>query len=167
MNQLSFTKMIKDIQVKFRGNRGQAAMEYMTMIGLSLLILMGLLVVVNYMTTSANEQMNMNTAHDTVNKLKEAADFVYIHGHPTKITVYADIPNNLAESNDSTYLGSPGNLQGKTINLGMVTGSDVNDIYAVTKGNIAGDLPKTKGYYVFIVQSTGEGIDSSINITRI
>jgi len=154
-----------EIKFKFKKNKGQAAMEYMTMIGLSLLILMGLLVVVHFMTTSASDQMNMNTAHDAVNKLKESADFVYIHGHPTTITVYASIPGNVAESNQSTYLGRPGNLPGRTINIGMLVGDEVNDIYSVTKGNVVGNLPKTQGYYVFVIESTGDDASSPINIS--
>jgi len=140
-------------------NKGQAAMEYMTMIGLSLLILMGLLVVVHFMTTAANDQIKMNTAHDAVNKLAEAADFVYIHGHPTKITVYVDIPENIINDPANTY------ISGKTINLGTSISGEVNDIYAVTKGNVEGTLPATKGYYVFIVKSTGEDIADNISIT--
>jgi len=148
--------------MKLKTNKGQAAMEYMTMIGLSLLILMGLLVVVYFMTTSASDQMNMNTAHEAVNKLKEKADFVYIHGHPTTITVYANIPENVEESNLNTYIGSPGGVEGRTINIGMKIGEEVNDIYAVTKGTVVGEFPETKGYYVFVLESTAGG---TINIT--
>ena len=152
---------MKTTRAKFKINKGQAAMEYMTMIGISLLILMGLLVVVNVMTTSASNQMNMNTAHDAVNKLAEAADFVYIHGHPTTITIYANIPENVLDGSGNTYIGN------RTINLGIGLGSEINDIYSVTKGNIVGELPKAKGYYIFIVKSTGEDVDDPINITYV
>ena len=148
------------MKFKSAGNKGQAAMEYMTMIGLSLLILMGLLVVVHFLTASATEQMNMNAAHDAVNKLKEAADFVYIHGHPTTITVYVNIPKNVINGSD-TYISD------RTINLGMQLGDDVNDIYAVTKGNVTGTLPTTEGYYVFVVNSTGDSVNDPISITTI
>jgi len=123
----------------------------MMMIGLSLLIIMILLAVANYMTITTNYQMNVNTAVQAVDTLKVAADFVYIHGHPTKTTVKIRIPPGADAG--STY------ANGKTINIGLEILYGTNDIYAITKGELHQNstLPGTEGYYVMVINSTSDG----------
>ena len=128
------------------------------MIGVSLMIITTLLWVANQMTLAAEHQMSTNTAAQAVDRLKVEADFVYIHGHPTRTTVHVKVPPGV--DGDATY------INGQTINIGMEVGGDGhNDLYAVTKGNLLSrpNLLDEEGYYVLIVESTPGG---DINISK-
>ena len=89
--------------------------------------------------------------------LKMAADFVYIHGHPTKTTVAVVIPS-WVDAN-ATY------IENRTINIGLRTDEGVDHISAVTKGALVPnlDLLDTEGNYVLVVESTPDG---KINISK-
>jgi hypothetical protein len=129
---------------------GQAAMEYLILTGFTMLILMVLLIAAYTRMAASEKQIDMNAAERGVNKLMETADFVYIHGHPTKLTVQVYFPNDISHS----YVDN------KTINLAMNVQGEHTDVWRSTRGEVGWDLgeattfPDTEGYFVFIVEST-------------
>lgn len=129
---------------------GQAAMEYLVLTGFTMLILMVLLVAAYSKMSSSEKQIEMNAAERAVNKLMETADFIYIHGHPTKLTVSVYFPKDISHS----YVDN------NTINLAMNVRGDHTDVWRSTRGKVGWDLegvtdfPSSEGYFIFVVEST-------------
>jgi len=132
--------------------KGQAAIEYLVLTGFTMLILTILLIAAYNRMSSSEKQIDLNSAEVAVNKLKEASDFVYIHGDPTKLTVSVYLPKDLV--NAQSYIDN------KTINIAMNVQGEYTDVWRSTLGNIGWDLegvtsfPTTEGYYILIVEST-------------
>jgi uncharacterized protein (UPF0333 family) len=132
--------------------KGQAAVEYLVLTGFTMLFLM-ILLVASYTRMSASEkQIDMNSAEKAVNRMKEAVDFVYIHGHPTKLTISVYLPKDIDP--DNSFIAN------STINLAMRSASTHTDVWRPTLSDAAWDaygdssFPSSEGYYNFIVEST-------------
>lgn len=143
---------------------GQAAMEYLVLTGFTMLILMILLVAVYNKMSAAEKQIDINSAEKAVLKLKAAADFAYIHGHPTKVSVSVYLPGDIEAS--KSFIGN------NTVNLAVRVGGNHTDVWYSTRGGVGWDLegssplPSTEGYYVFTVESTEYGgiYNGTVNI---
>jgi uncharacterized protein (UPF0333 family) len=130
--------------------KGQAAMEYLVLTGFTLVVL-SILLVASYLHVSDSEkQLNIDSAERAVTKLQSAIDFVYIHGHPTKLEVHVYFPPDI----QSAYVSN------STVNLAMGTTEGYTDIWRSTIGEADWDvtditeMPVHEGYYVLVVEST-------------
>lgn len=136
--------------------RGQASLEYMIMLALSLVVFSTILYVTGTLISTSSVQVGVDASARAVNKMREAADFIFIHGHPsrTKINVY--IPPSIEEI---AILGSNNSIRAR-----VSIGHTYTDIYQVTKGNIQGDLSPIvrEGYWVIRVESSS---DNTVNMT--
>ena len=132
--------------------KSQAAMEYLTLTGLSMLILLILLVAVYERMSRSEKSLDLDSAERAAFRLKEAADFVYIHGHPTKLTIPVYLPGDI--ESDHSYIAN------NTINIAMRISGAYTDVWKPTRGDVSWDLggstqfPTTEGYYLFVVEST-------------
>ena len=144
--------------------KGQAAIEYLILTGFMLLILVILLIAAYSRMSGTEMQVDTDASERAVLRLQEAADFVYIHGHPTKLTIQVYFPNNLLAS--ETFIGN------NTINLAMFNRVSHSDVWATTRGDVGWDLagtsnmPTREGYFVLVVESTDpQGIyNGTINV---
>jgi len=142
--------------------KAQAAMEYMVITGISLLILLVLLNTAYRKVGEMQKQADLDAAERAVNKLKEAADFVYVHGHPSKLTIEVYLPGGVYAPN--TY------VSGNTINLALGQGDTYTDVWRGTKGPVEWDaggnttMPSVRGYYVITVESGGPLLGGVINV---
>jgi hypothetical protein len=127
-------------------------MEYLVLTAFTMLILMILLVATYTKISSSEKQIDIDAAERAVTRLMEAADFVYIHGHPTKLTISVYFPGDLDPDNSF--------ISNNTINLAMRFSNSFTDVWRSTKGEIGWDLvggsipPTSEGYYVITVEST-------------
>lgn len=127
-------------------------MEYLVLTGFTLLILGIMLVAAYSKMSSSQKSMDIDSAERAVSRLKEAADFVYLHGHPTKLTVDVYLPPDIERSYSF--------IENKTINLAIDVRGDHTDVWRSTRGDVGWDLygssgmPASAGYYVLIVEST-------------
>lgn len=137
-------------------NRAQASLEYMVMLALSLIIFSAIVYGTSVLISSSSIQVGVDSAQRAVEKLKGAADFVYVHGHPSRTEIDVYIPPNI-----ENMVILPTN---NSILARVSVGETYTDIYGVTKGKVYGDLSDVtkEGYYVFRVETTSE---DSINIT--
>jgi len=133
-------------------------MEYLVLTGFMMLILSVLLVAAYLKIGQSQKHFDIDSAERAINELKRAADFVYIHGHPTKLTISIYLPMDMDP--DHSY------IENNTINIAMRVGDSYTDVWRRTRGQVgwggSGNMPSTEGYYVFVVESTGsEGISIS------
>ena len=142
----------------FEGTSGQASIEYMVMLAISLMIFSAVLYITSVLITTSSIQVGVDAAYRGVERLKSAADFVYVHGHPSRTEVNVYIPPNIE---NLSIMGDNNSIRAR-----VAIGQAYTDIYGVTKGSVYGDLSPVvrEGYYVFRVESTS---DNDINITVI
>lgn len=139
-------------------DKAQSSLEYMVMLALSLSIFTMILYVVSTLISSASTQLSIDATFRAVEEIREAADFVYIHGVPSRVKINVYFPPNVY--NVSIYAN-------KVINARLDVTPNYTDIYSVVRGNISVDnenLNKIthEGYYVIYVES----LDSYwVNIT--
>ncbi len=143
------------------GNLGQASLEYMVMLGISLTIFAAILYLTTVLISSSTSQIGVDSALRSVERIKEAADFIYIHGHPSKTRINVQVPSNIEDIS----------IQNHVVKFRIYAGLGYTDIYDVTKGNLTSNLEAIcyggycrEGYYVLNVESTDLGV---INITVI
>ncbi len=132
---------------------GQASLEYMIMLAMSLAIFSAILYVISTLISGSGAQVGINSAYLAVSRIKEAADMVYVHGHPSKVQINVYVPQNIEDVT----------VSGNLVNLRVAMGSAFTDVYSVTRGNITGNFTLLcqplcrEGYYVLSVSSTDPG----------
>jgi len=143
--------------------KAQVSLEYMIMLGISLVVLVAVLLVVNNMINTSTIQVSVSSASTAVEGIREAADFIYVTGHPSKIQKSIFIPNNVVKTT----------ITGKTIlfrlAIGSTKGSSYTDIYAITKGNLTGSICSDEcheGNYILVFESVDPRKGLDVNITR-
>jgi hypothetical protein len=135
--------------------KAQASLEYMVMLALSLGIFAAILYVVSTLVATSSVQIGLDAAIRASDKMREASDFVYVHGYPSKTQVNVYIPPNV-ESVDI--------LDNKTINVRIAIQDSYTDVYDIAKGTILGNMSAItrEGYYVLSVEANA---DNTINLT--
>lgn len=141
-------------------------MEYLVLTGFSLLILMILLVSAYTRVSDTERQIGTSSLERTVLKIVEAADFVYIHGHPTKLEISVYLPGGIDDKNSF--------FSNKTINFAMGVDGTHTDVWHSTRGDVEWDIEgdsgliHREGYYTLNVESTAfsSPYNGTINIYR-
>ena len=130
----------------------------MIMLAISLMIFSAVLYVTSSLINPSSSQVGLDSAYRAVDKMRAAADFVYVHGHPSRTEINVYIPPNI----ENLTIRDTNN----SICASVSVGENYTDIYGVTKGKVYGDLSGVgkEGYYVFRVESVS---DEAINITMI
>jgi len=133
--------------------KAQASIEYISIIALFFLAIIGVLIVAYSMQNNASIERDINEAQKSINKLSTAAEFVNTHSYPTKLVVDVVVPNTV----DQLVVGN------KTIGLRIATTSGYTDIYALTKPEVVWDYYKASpplsagGPYNIVVESLPDG----------
>lgn len=147
-------------------SRGQVSLEYMTMLGLSLIIFAAVLYVATFLISTSGMQVDVDTAYRAVQGIRESADFIYVHGHPSKIPAEINIPPNVESIS----------IEDKVVRIRLFVGGSFTDVYAVTKANMTGAYAASEicspvcgeGRYVLVFQSMDPdfSLGYDVNITR-
>lgn len=133
--------------------KAQAAIEYMTVIGFALLILLGLTIFAYNYTITARQAAVVSTSSSVVNNIVETANLVHSQGYPAKATLVIQIPESVQSITFSD----------KTIVMSVSVKGRRTDVIATAKTKLVGSLPTSKGFYRVNVQSFGD----YVNVTRI
>jgi uncharacterized protein (UPF0333 family) len=137
-------------------NKAQASLEYMVMLALSLMVFSAVIYATSILITTSSMQVGVDAAQRAVDSVKTAADFIYVHGHPSRTEINVYIPPNIE---NFSLLDTNNSIRAR-----VAVGDTYTDIYGITKGKVYGDLTQVnkEGYYVLRVESTS---DEAINIT--
>lgn len=137
---------------------GQAASEFIVLMGISLLIITIFLIIATQSTYDISSQKGIDEAKETVTLLAQSADSVYTQGEGASRLVFVSIPRT-ANLNRS-YIGRPqgdASSASKTINLnvGGTAESGGSDIFATTSATVFGTFLPLPGAYQMRVLSRG------------
>ncbi len=138
--------------------KAQASLEYMVMLALSLAVFSAILYVSTTLLQGSQTQIGIDAAARAVVQVKEASDFIYVHGHPSKTQVNVYVPPNI----EDVYIGN------KTIQFRVSVGRSYTDVYAIAKGNITSEvcpnaeqcMATNEGYYLLNVESVDDATPS-------
>ncbi len=132
--------------------RGQVAFEYLTMIGVSLIILFGLVAFAYSWTASSRDSVSVSIARNTVENIVESVDLVGAQGYPAKTTISVQIPDGIVSAE----------INGSVVSMRVKVNGGFTDVSATAKENMTGKLPTARGCYKYSIQS----FDSYVNISR-
>lgn len=147
--------------------KAQASLEYMVMLALSLAVFSAILYVSTTLLQGSQTQIGVDAAARAVVQVKEAADFIYVHGHPSKTQVNVYVPPNI----EDVHVGN------QTIAFRVSVGRAYTDVYAIAKGNITSEvcpndeqcMRTNEGYYLLNVESVDDASGSpyDVNVTLV
>jgi uncharacterized protein (UPF0333 family) len=127
--------------------RSQAALEYLLAVGVLMLFLLPVWL---YITSGLNTNacnVRIAQAETAVNKLKEAADSVYVQGYPARIPVMITLPEGVMNSS----------VSGRSIELKVEAPGTVTDVFAITMANLTGSIPSSQGNHRVAVAAQKDG----------
>lgn len=141
--------------------RGQPALEYMAIVGLSLAILVPLWIYVNSSMDSARADLQLSYAQNSLERIREAADAAYVEGVPAQFSLFLNFPQGIESTS----------VSGTEVMMRITpfgAGGALSDVYVVTIGNVTGSIPLQSGMVRLYVkaeynQSSGENY---VNITE-
>ncbi len=124
---------------------GQASVEYVIIVGVLLIITIPFFY---YAFSESNTNIKLNQADDAVKTIARAADSVYSFGPGSKQLVYITIPEGVSSSS----------VTSKTIQMQLSIFGGTSDIYAITKANLTGSIPTSRGTYKLSLEMLSNGI---------
>ena len=127
---------------------GQAAIEYMMIISIVMIIMVPLFFLVNSYTSEGKDELKIRALTDSVDSLAEASNMVYFQGYPAKISMKFYMPENVLMTNVSENL----------IRVRLRTSSGVLDITGITHANLTGSLPTKAGTYKINIVAQEDGL---------
>ena len=116
---------------------GQASVEFLITFAFAVLMLVPILILVFLQTSSGSEQLAIDQAQQSANKLGNAADFVAAQGPPAKVTINIIIPGRL---NGITIGSADAPGIGREIVFEVRTSAGTSEVVATTMYNVSGDL---------------------------
>ncbi|MFH1971900.1 MAG: Ig-like domain-containing protein [archaeon] len=134
--------------------RGQASTEMLILIGMAVIVI-GLLVVYSQTTLfSAKDQYKEEQARLAVEDITSTAEYIYQQGLGAKTRVYVTIPNNVAYTN-------------VTSNYVSITFDNGNSVVSSVDFDVTGSLPENDGSYWIEIESQGNYVYISTNVSEI
>jgi len=130
--------------------RGQAAFEYMILVGALLVILIPLFNYVGYYST---QNVKVEKLEDAVQTLGKTADSLYALGPGNKDYTWIELPGGLVETK----------VDGNEILVTAFLFGENSDFYYTTIGPVNGSLPDEKGSYKIKLEVLDNGI---VNIEK-
>jgi len=110
----------------------QIATEYLIIVSFTLMVLIPYILYIYSASQQYQEQSFLTIASESVKKIGEACDWIYLQGEPAKLTIKITIPRNVV---NISFLN-------KTILWRVKTSADISDIYYNCLANVSGYLPK-------------------------
>ena len=125
----------------------------MVMLALSLGIFIVILYISSSLVSSSSAQIGLDSAYRAVEHIRESADFIYIHGHPSRTQINVYIPPNI--ENISV-------INNNTVSARVGVGHYYTDIYSVSRGSLTGNLStiQREGYYLVNLVSVSDEVVS-------
>ena len=131
---------------------GQAALEYLIVVGMALLLLAPIIGVGQTAIDGLKKDSNMLIARQTMNKITEASELVFAQGPPASVTITAQIPSNI---NEIIFMN-------KIIIMKLNQYERESDIISMVNFNVTGFIPNNSGTYKINIRA----IDDGVNITK-
>jgi uncharacterized protein YjdB len=131
--------------------RAQASFDMLLTFMIGISIIVATIVYVNSAQTEYLSSYKINAAQNTVNKIAEAADTIFLQGNRSKIVMTLYFPDGISETS----------VKNNTVMLKMRTTAGQTDVYQTTKEPIQlglKGLPTSSGTYKITVENIGDSV---------
>lgn len=136
--------------------RGQAAAEFVIILGVSMAILSFIWYLTQERYNDFQENVRVAKAENSAKRLKDAVDFVYRQGAGAKTRLYLTVP----EATDvSVYTTADGTGVAEFF---VHLHNNYSSVYAYSYANLTGEIPNVTGSYCIDVIS----LSGVVNVTR-
>ncbi len=126
--------------------RGQAAIEYLALIGIVLLFATPL--VVRTQTAAADLQFtaDMIEARNALDTVGEGSRFVFAQGEPSSITFDITLPRGVEHTN----------VTANYVHIRMDGAHGDSDLYEFFDFNVSGSIPSEQGRHTIVAKAVGQ-----------
>ncbi len=141
--------------------KGQVALEYMAIVGLSLAILIPLLLYVNAAVGSTREELQVSQARNSLARIRDAADAAFVEGPPARFLLSLNFPEGI----ESTSVSG----QEVSMRVLLYGGLGESDAFATTIGNVSGSIPSQSGLVRILVKAEFNATsgENYVNVTEL
>lgn len=133
------------------GSTGQAAIEYLTVIGIALLVSTPLIIQTQQSSIEVQSAFNDGLVQNALNAVEEAASLVNSQGDPARVTFRIRLPSGINQTNVSDQF----------LYIQRRTPNGYTDFYNTLEFNVSGDLPEDPGVHRMVAEAE----DDYVNIT--
>jgi hypothetical protein len=130
----------------------QIATEYFIIVSFALMVLIPYILYLYSASLQYQEQNSLTIASESIKKIGESCDWVYLQGEPAKLTLKILIPKNVE---NITFLN-------KTIIWRVRTSAGLSDVYYNCIANVTGYLPNREGEYLVSIEALKGGVNISV-----
>lgn len=130
--------------------KAQAAMEYMMIIGIALVILAP---IISYAYQQNEVAIRTSQGNLAASQISAAADSLYAQGPGAKTSLDIFLPSGYRAQSYAS---------GNVLDIKVLTPAGLNDIIEITKANLTGTLPADSGYRRILLVTLDSG---QVNIT--
>ena len=121
----------------------QASFEFMLILIIGITILIPTIAFVSFYQIYYRDAYKISAAQDTVDKLAEAAESIYLQGYPARITLSVYIPEGVTGYH----------VENRTILFKVRTFSGETHVYSTPNTNVTGSLPTTAGRHQIVIRN--------------
>lgn len=132
----------------FERRKGQAALEYLMIMGIVMFLLIPLFSLVTSFTHRTRTDMKISALQDSLRNLADSADMAYSQGYPARITTSFYAPQGIIYTNVTQHY----------FHARIQTRTGPRDLISKTHANLTGSLPESPGSYQVTLNMTEQGI---------
>jgi len=130
----------------------QIATEYLIIVSFALMVLIPYILYLYSVSQQYQEQTSLTIASESVKKIGEACDWVYLQGEPAKLTLKILMPKNVE---GISFIN-------KTIVWKVRTSAGISDVYYNCLSNVTGNLSNKEGEYFVLVEAVEGGVNIGV-----
>lgn len=124
--------------------QGQAALEYLMILGIALLIAAPIILQVQQSSFLLRDSFQNGLVRNSLNNIEEAAALVNSQGEPAKVTFRIRLPDRLVQTNvtdNYVYVER------------RIGGGKTAEFYSVLDFNVSGEIPVEEGIHVMVAEA--------------
>lgn len=129
------------------GDKAQAAMEYMMIMSLSLLIIVPIFLFMTGYTYQTRRDLQISVLQSSLKSVANTADMIHTQGYPARTTTNLHLPDNVEHVN----------VINNTVWVRVRYSSGYSDFHGFSNSDLHGELPQTGGSYLVHLAATEEG----------
>lgn len=133
------------------GSTGQAAIEYLSVIAIALLVSTPLIIQTQQSSLEVRSAFNDGLVQNALNSVEEAASLVNSQGDPARVTFRIRLPPGINQTSVSDQF----------LYIQRRTPNGYTDFYNVLEFNVSGTLPTNPGVHSIVAEAE----DDYVNIT--
>lgn len=138
---------------KKRKLSGQAAIEYLSIVGIALLLLTPIILVAQQHIKDLNNDTRMMLAMEAKNKIAAASDIVHAQGPPSTMTINIQLPSGIVRAI----------VNNQMILIEVPSAEGSSDLVSMLDYDVTGNLPTSAGSHKIRI----EAMYDNVNITVI